>query len=240
MKAEERHHLKQNEFAVTAAKVAGTMAANRSRIMTGGIALVVVLALVGGYFYWNKRTNDQASGMLGRAMAIAQSQIVPAPTLPGATQPAGTYPTEQARDEAAVKAFDDVAAAYPSTPSGVAARYHAATSLMAIGRAAEAEQKFQAVTSNAGNTIYGSMAKMGLVAALVSQSKYDDAIKTLNDLSGDRDGALPIDGVLMELARTYVKAGKPQDARAAFKRVVDEFPQSSYSADARQQLAQLN
>ena len=38
----------------------------------------------------------------------------------------------------------------------------------------------------------------------------------------------------------YVKAGKPQDARAAFKRVVDEFPQSSYSADARQQLALLN
>ena len=105
MKAEERHHLKQNEFAVTAAKVATTMAANRSRIMVGSIAIVVILALVGGYFYWNKRTNDQASGMLGRAMAIAQSQIVPAPTLPGATQPAGTYPTEQARDQAAVKAF---------------------------------------------------------------------------------------------------------------------------------------
>ena len=185
MKAEERHHLKQNEFAVTAAKVAGTMAANRSRIMIGGIAIVVVLALVGGYFYWNKRTNDQASGMLGRAMAIAQGQVVPAPTLPGATQPAGTYPTEQARDEAAVKAFEDVAAAYPSTPSGVAAQYHAATSLMAIGRAAEAEQKFRAVTSNAGNTIYGSMAKMGLVTALVSQSKSDDAIKTLNELSAN-------------------------------------------------------
>ena len=115
MKAEERHHLKQNEFAVTAAKVAGTMAANRDRVVMGGIALVVVAALVGGYFYWNKRTNDQASGMLGRAMATAQAQVVPAPTLPGATRPAGTYPTEQARDEGAIKAFQEVAAAYPST-----------------------------------------------------------------------------------------------------------------------------
>ena len=121
MKAEERHHLKQNEFAVTAAKVAGTMAANRDRFVMGGIALVVVVALVGGYFYWNKRTNDQASGMLGRAMATAQAQVVPAPTLPGATQPAGTYPTEQARDEAAIKAFQEVATAYPSTPAGIAA-----------------------------------------------------------------------------------------------------------------------
>lgn len=240
MKAEERHHLKQNEFAVTAAKVAGTMAANRDRVVMGGIALVVVAALVGGYFYWNKRTNDQASGMLGRAMATAQAQVVPAPTLPGATQPAGTYPTEQARDEAAIKAFQEVATAYPSTPAGIAAKYHAAASLMAAGRLAEAEQKFRDVTASGGSSIYASMAKMGLVTALVGQSKFDDAITTLNTLSGDRDGTLPLDGVLMELARTYVKAGKPQDARAAFKRVVDEFPQSGYSADARQQLAQLN
>ena len=240
MKAEERHHLKQNEFAVTAAKVAGTMSANRDRVVMGAIAVVVVAGLVGGYLYWTKRTNDQASGRLGQAMAIAQAQIVPAPTLPGATQPAGTYPTEQARDEAAVKAFQDVAAAYGSTPAGIAAQYHAATSLMGLGRATEAEQKFRDVTAKGGSSIYASMAKMGLVTALVGQSKYDDAIATLNTLSGDRDGAIPIDGVLMELARTYVKAGKPQDARAAFKRVVDEFPQSSYSADARQQLAQLN
>ena len=48
---------------------------------------------------------------------------------------------------------------------------------------------------------------------------------------------LPVDGVLMELARACLKAGKTQDARAAFKRVVDEFPESSYVAEARQQLA---
>jgi outer membrane protein assembly factor BamD (BamD/ComL family) len=44
----------------------------------------------------------------------------------------------------------------------------------------------------------------------------------------------------MELARTCVKAGKKEEARAAFKRVVDEFPESVYLADARQQLATLN
>ena len=218
MKAEERHHLKQNEFAVTAAKVAGTMAANRDRIMIGGIALVVVAALVGGYFYWNKRTNDQASGMLGRAMATAQAQVVPAPTLPGATQPAGTYPTEQATRRGRDEGFQEVATAYPSTPAGIAAQYHAATSLMAVGRLVEAEQKFRAVTASAGNSIYASMAKMGLVTALVWQSKFDDAIKTLNDLSGDRDGddadRRRPDGIGAHVRESRQAAGRPRRLQA--------------------------
>ena len=101
-------------------------------------------------------------------------------------------------------------------------------------------QAFKELISRGGSSIYASTARMGQVSALVGQNKYDDAIKLLTDLSADRDGALPIDGILVELARTYMKAGKPQEARAAFKRVVDEFPQSMYAGDARQQLAQLN
>jgi TolA-binding protein len=239
MKAQERHHLKQNEFAIRTARVAESLRANRDRAIVVTIAVIAIAVIGGGYLLWQKRTNDQASGMLGAAMAIAQAQIAPAPTLPGATQAAGTYPTERARDEAVLKAFQEVAATYPSTASGLAAKYHVATSLMAVNRLAEAEQAFRDVADRGGSSIYAAMARMGVVSALVGQSKYDDAIKMLTDLSADRDGALPIDGILMELARTYAKAGKPQEARAAYKRVVDEFPQSAYAGDARQQLAQM-
>jgi len=58
-------------------------------------------------------------------------------------------------------------------------------------------------------------------------------------LSGQREGTVPVDGVLMQLARTYVKAGKLSEARAAFKRVVDEFPDSSFVTAARQQMTLL-
>ena len=43
----------------------------------------------------------------------------------------------------------------------------------------------------------------------------------------------------MQLANAYLKAGKTQEARTAFKRVADEFPDSVYVADARKQLALL-
>jgi TolA-binding protein len=239
MKAQERHQLKQNELVQTTARVASVLAAHRDRIVVVTAAAVAILVIVGGYLWWRGRTDARAGAMLGRAMAITQAQIAPAPTVPGATQLPNTYPTEQARQAAALQAFQEVAQTYPRAQSGLAARYHAGAMLLEASRLPEAEQAFRDVSANAGSSLYGPMAKLGLATALSAQSKHDEAIKILTDLSGDRDGALPQDAVLMELARACLKAGKIPDARAAFKRVVDGFPESSFVAEARQRLTGL-
>lgn len=239
MKAQERHHLKQNEFAVTTAHVAEAMARNRDQVIKIGGAVVLVAAIVGGYFYIQGRTNAQASALFGAALAVEQAQIVPAPTVPGATQQAGTYPTELARGEAALAAYQKVIETYPNHVAGTAARYHVAGVLLSLGRAADAEKGYADVATSAASSPYGPMARLGQAQAILAQGRFDDAIRILTDLSGQRDGALPMDGVLMELARVCQKAGKTQEARAAYKRVVDEFPQSGYAGEARQQLATL-
>ena len=236
MKAEERHHLKQNEFAQTTMRVASTLAEHRDRIVVILGVLVALTAVVGGYFWWQGRTSSQADALFGRAMAIGQAQIAPAPTVPGATQTPNTYPTEQARQAAAVQAFQELALAYPSTSTGIAAKYHVGALFLDAGRLPEAEQAFREVATGAGRSLYGPLARLGLASALSAQAKHDEAIKILTDLSGDRDGALPVDAVLMELGRACLKAGKIPDARAAFKRIVDGFPDSSFVAEARQRL----
>ena len=239
MKAQERRHLKENEFASTTLQVVEGLKANRDRVVMGSVIALVVIAIGGGYCYWHKHTNDEASALLGIGMSIAQAPIVPPPTLPGATQTAGTFPTDQARQEAALQAFQQVATQFPSTAAGLTARYQMGVALMALGRLPEAEQAFTAVADKAGTSLYGAMARLGRAAALRYQGKYDDAIKVLTDLAAERDGMLPVDGVLMQLAQTCLKAGKTQEARAAFKRVVDEFPDSNYAQEARQQLATI-
>jgi outer membrane protein assembly factor BamD (BamD/ComL family) len=40
----------------------------------------------------------------------------------------------------------------------------------------------------------------------------------------------------MQLGRAYLRAGKKEDAARAFNRVVEEFPDSLYVADARREL----
>ena len=238
MKAQQRHQLKQNDFAATVTRISNVVAENRDRVLMAGVALIVIIVIGGGYLFWRKHTNDQASGLLGAAMAIQEAPIAPASTLPGAGQTPGTYPTDKARQEAALAAFQQVATSFPSTDSGIAARYQAAATLLTLGRLGEAEQAFQDVASR-GSSLYSQMARLGVAETLVAEGQYDKAIKAYTDLSADRDGPLPVDGILMQLARACMKAGKPQDARAAFKRVVDEFPESNFVTEARQKLALL-
>jgi tetratricopeptide (TPR) repeat protein len=236
MKAKERHHLKQNEFAETARAAVGALSAHsRQIVLVLGAAVVLVLA-VGGFMMLRQSRANEAGGRLGEAMAIAQATIAPASTLPGSAQAPGTYPSEQARSEAALKAYQAVIAEFPSTPAALTATYESAGELLDLGRPAEAEALFNQVIAD-GSALYAPMARLGLAQAKLALGQSDEAVKILTDLSGDRDGALPIDGVLMQLAEAYTKAGKSQDARAAYQRIVDEFAESPYAFQARQELA---
>lgn len=240
MKANERHQLKQNEFALTTARLLEIATLNVRQIAFGAVGVVLVIALVAAVVAWRGRGRDQAGALLGQAMAVAQSQIAPAATLPGTPQQVGTFPTEQARAEAALKAFNEVASRHAGTLDGTAAAYQAAGELLSAGKATEAEAAYAAISTQEGNAFFGPLARLGRAQALLASGKTDDAVAILTDLSGARDGVLPVDGLLMELGRAQAKAGKTADARAAYKRVVDEFPDSTYAGDARQRMAALN
>jgi outer membrane protein assembly factor BamD (BamD/ComL family) len=58
-------------------------------------------------------------------------------------------------------------------------------------------------------------------------------------LAQRKDGPLPIDGILMQLGRAYLDAGRPNDAQQTFNRLVEEFPDSPFNAEARRQLESL-
>lgn len=239
MKADHRHQLKQNDFALRVAKATEVLATNRDRIIIGTVAIIVLVIAISAYSWWSGRTAAQAEALLAVAMQTYDAPIVPAPTVPGATQQAGTYPTEKARSEAALAAFQNVVDQYPATDAATAARYHHAASLAAIGRYAEAEKGFQATIDAAGDSLFGATARMGQAEALIAAGEFDRGIKVLEGLSANRDGMLPLDGVLMQLARGYQKAGKSAEAKTTFKRVVDEFPDSLYVPQARTELAKL-
>ena len=83
------------------------------------------------------------------------------------------------------------------------------------------------------------MARLGLAEAQTQSGQYDQAIATFKELSQDKNGPLPVDGVLMRLGRTYVEAGKKPDAEQTFTRLVAEYPDSPFATDARRELEQL-
>jgi TolA-binding protein len=239
MRPEERRHLKEDLFVSNTARVFESFTLQRDRWIKAGGAVLLLLVVAGAFAWWQKSRAEAGGAELGIALGIEQATIVPAPAVPGATQAAGTYPTERAKKEAALKAFEQVAAKYGASKAGLTARYHVGVTQLGLGRYTDAQKTFEDVASRAGGSVYGAMARMGRAEALLSAGTYDEAIKAFTELSAERDGLLPIDGVLMQLARTCAKAGKTQEAKANFKRVVDEFPESPYAAEARQELALL-
>jgi TolA-binding protein len=92
------------------------------------------------------------------------------------------------------------------------------------------------VADKAGSKIYGHTARLGQADAQVAQAKYDSAIAIYKELATSAKDHIPADGVLMALGRASVRAGKKDEATRAFQRVIDEFPNSVYAADARREL----
>jgi tetratricopeptide (TPR) repeat protein len=200
-------------------------------------AVVAIAVAIGALSAWRLRGQEQAAVALAEAMAVADAEIVP-PTSPTPPNP-GSFPSEQARSEAAVKKYLEVVEKHASTDAALTARFEAAALLTALGRTQEAEQHFQAVAA-ADRGVHGRMARMGLAEVQVKTGRYDPAIETYRELSANKDGDLPVDGVLMQLGRAYELAGKRSEALQTYRRILSEFPESLYASDARTAVAALD
>lgn len=236
MKRAERHHLKENPLQRLAVQ-ARQVYVERGRETTAAVVALVAVAIVGaGYFAWREHGQSRAHALLAEAIAVQDARV----TAPGTPAAAGSYSTERARLQAAVAKFKVAADTYPSTDSGIYARYQEAVGQVALGNVAAATSAYQEIIRRAGDGIYGQMARLGLAEAQARGGQYDQAINTFKEMAQRKEGPLPIDGILMQLGRTYRDAGKRADAEQTFNRVVQEFPESPFTAEAKRELDTLN
>jgi TolA-binding protein len=244
MKSTERHKLKENEFAHTMARTRDMVAQRQREITTTVVLVVAAILLVGAYFVWRSSRDNKAQTLLASALAVAEAPVVaPPPPAPGSAPPVqqpGTFRTERERLEAALPRLQQAADAYPDSEAGITARFRLAASLAELGRFSEAEQRYQEVAQKAGSrSVYRQTARLGVGEAQLAQGKADAAMSTFKDVSTDTSSMLPVDGVLMQLGRAALVAGKKDDATRAFTRVVEEFPQSLYVSEAKEKLTDL-
>ena len=236
MKRTERHHLKENAVQQLALQARDLLESRKRETTAAAMAVVGVAVIAIGYFAWHERVQTRARTLLAEALTVQVAKL----DVPGTPPTPGGYPNQHARLLAAVTKFKAAADAYPSTDAGVFARYQEGVNRLALGNAVEAAAAYQQVIERSGNGIYGQMARLGLAEAQAQAGKYDDAINTFKELAQRKDGPLPIDGVLMQLGRTYRDAGKRADAQQIFNRLVQEYPESPFMAEAKRELDTLN
>ena len=238
MKRTERRHLKDNELASLAATARETLEQRRGQLTALVVGIVVIGAAAVGYLTWRASVQGRAHGLLAEAIAVEEARVGPPPA-PGMPSTGLSFNTEREKHQAALTKFKVVADEYPATDAGLFASYREAATWMALGNPKEAVTAFQQVIDRAGDTIYGQMARLGQAQAQAQTGQFDSAITTYKEMSQRKDGSLPVDGILIQLGRTYLDAGKPADAQQTFNRLVQEFPESPFSGDAKRELDSL-
>lgn len=247
MKRAERHHLKENPLARFISDWRNALQKWTRTI--AGLAVFAVLGVLGlvGYFAWQQSQADEAGQLLGDAFLVLSSEVIPppqgdvgSPSGEAWEQPSGSFPSETARLEASLEKLLVVAEEYPGLPAGITARYELAAALVALDRSADAITHYQNVIDNDGGGLHGAMARLGLAEVHVLEGDHRDAITMLERESTVEESLVPVDAVLMRLARAYELAGQETEARDVFSRIVHEFPLSTYSSEAGRKIDGLD
>ena len=240
MKTSQRHHLKENEFAIML-RHAGEFTTRNQRTLTMLVTTIALLAIAAGAFFaWRNSVESKSHDALAQAMVVFESRV--APPVPGLngqppTQQANTFPTQKAKLEAALPKFIAAADAYPSTEAGRMARYHAAAALVELGRYDEAIKQYDQVIGGGG--LLSQSARMGKGEAQLRAKQPDAAISTIKEVADKSDSGLPQDGVLLQLARAYLSAGKTDDARKTLTQIVEQHGDSPFASEARRELDKI-
>jgi outer membrane protein assembly factor BamD (BamD/ComL family) len=234
MKGSERHHLKDNELANLAIRL--RRAAQEQKRGLGGtlIAIVVLGGAVLGYLAWQAREERRAATLMAAAVAVEEAPVGPQQGT-GTPAPGLSFATERERQEAAAGRFKAVADDFPSTATGRLARHREGSIWLVLGRPKEAAAAFQQV-ADADSGLLGQTARLGLAEAHTLSGDYAQAIAAYEAAVARTDGRVPVEGILMQLARTYRNAGKVPEAEQTFTRVVEEFPASPLRAEAQHEL----
>ena len=245
MRREERHHLKDNPLATALTRVQAALVMRGRALAVAGAVVVAAAVAAGGYFAWQQQRASQAGELLSDALIVLESPIA-APPETGEDadavweQPPGTFPSDEARLEAALESFSAAADSYPDLRSGIAARYEAAAALVELGRLDEAAAAYRQVIAAAEDPLHAAVARLGLAETRILGGDAAGAVELLEQESMEAEPAVPVDAVLMRLGHAYELGDQDTDALAAFTRVVEEFPLSIYAAEARRKADALD
>jgi TolA-binding protein len=247
MRRTERHHLKENELVHTIESTRAFIETRQRQIVGAALALVVLALVVGGVLMYRRQSQSKGQELLAEAMVALNARVVPAGAGDAADLPAaaslgatGTFATEAAKLNAAVPKLKAAADAYPDTTAGITARYHLAGALAALGKHQDAIQAYDDVARRAGNSsLYGRMARLGKADTQAHAGQLDAAIAAWKDMTAANASDLPVDAILLELARADVQKGNTEEAKKTYTQLVDQHPDSPYTAEAKAELENL-
>ncbi len=235
MRSTTRHRLKQDQFTASATEAIDWTVEHRDKLTYGGIALIVIL-LIGFGVWWYIQQQDEGAGVaLGKAITTYSTPLTAAgqPPLPGTT----AFATAQQRAKAAKDEFKSVVDKYGHTNSGELAKYFLGLTDIDLNNTADAERELKDVAGTR-NADTSSLAKMALAGLYRRTGRDQEAIKIYKELSDKPTNTVSKAAAQLELAATY-EGKDPQNAKIIYQEIQKEDAKGAAAEIAAQKLAAM-
>jgi predicted negative regulator of RcsB-dependent stress response len=201
-----RKELKTDKFALEVEHTVTFFEEHQKELIRYGAVAVALILLVIGYTIYARHQHGLRQDALARAIQIQEAPVGP-PT-PGQNV---NFPTQDAKDQAALQAFSALYSQYPGTSEGQIARYYLGCITADQGKLAEAEKSFKEVAEK-GDAKYGSLARLALAQIYFADGRADQGESTLRDLMAHPTVYVSKEQATIALAR-YLSTKNPAEAR---------------------------
>jgi tetratricopeptide (TPR) repeat protein len=222
-----RRQLKRNDLVETMGRTVDYVSHHRRGVTETLVAGAAALALVAGFFLFRAYRENQAGKELSVGLAALETPVAGKPAAAGAPK---TFPNEAARDKEALMHLRR-AADHPSTTAG-----RAAALVLAVRTQSSGSVEMFAKTARVAKAEVATSAELDAARLLAARGKRTEAIERLTRAINDPASPAPKDALLFALGEIYEDSGSASDARATFKKLVTDYPNSPYRNDARQKI----
>jgi tetratricopeptide (TPR) repeat protein len=223
-----RKDMKRNDLAETMGRTVDYVSHHRRGVSEGAVILAGVFLLAAGFVAFRSYRENEAGRELSAALAALDTPLAGQPAAANAPR---TFATAAEKDREADDHLRKAAAS-----GGTAAGRAAGVILVARNPASPDAAQRLARAARSGKAEVAAAAELDQARLLASAGKTQEAIDRLKRAIESSDSAAPKDAMMFALAEIYEKSGAAADARATYQRLVSDYPNSPYRADARQKL----
>ena len=217
-----RKDMKSDKFALEVQHSVEFVSGHREQMIRWGVPALAVILIVAGFIYYRGYQHSVRQEALHQAMRMQNGTIGPSQS-PYVI----TFPTPEARNQAVMKAWGDLAAKYPGTEEGRIAEFFLGTNDADLGRLPDAEKHFKASIDGRDGP-YASLAKLALAQIYGGEGKVKEGADLIQSVIDHPTVFVSKDSATLALAELL----KSTDLARA-KKLVEPLRSSTRSAVSR-------
>lgn len=228
-----RKEIKRDEFMESIGDAIEWVRRHARHLIGGALALFVAAIVVVIYLGYVEGREGRADEALSQALRVNKAALDPVAANPeNPTSP--SFPNSLARSTRAKELFEAVRSDYGSSDAAGIASVYLGQIAAEAGDLDTARDHWEDFLSGNPDHALAVEVRVNLMALERSAGRGDELVTELRAMLSGPDAGLPPDLLWYQLAVTLDELDRAGEAKEAYQRIVDEYPQSAFAPTARE------